>query len=117
MMKRDWNWVSQWFLVTAVIMSLWALFLFSGCGGTPEQREAAWEGVRKGFAEVPGAVVDGISALETGGWVAAGLTVLFGLYKAGVKGYAVAKDTTREDVRQAIQQGVKRANGKKEKKI
>ncbi len=99
--KDDWNWFAHWLccgaLVVFIIVTALVLVCLSGCG-TPEQRKAAWDGVKEGFSEVPGAVVEGFTALETGGMIGGGLALLFGLYRAGAKGLAAARTAGKKRV-------------------
>ncbi len=73
----------------------------------------AGAGVAAGVSEIPGAIVDGVSALESGGWTAALVVTALGLVKAGVTGWGVANKASKSRRLGEIAEGVKKANGNK----
>lgn len=69
-------------------------------------------GVSAGVSEIPSVIVDGVSALETGGWAAAAVVTALGLVKAGMTGWRAADGARKARRLGEIAEGVKQANGK-----
>ncbi len=74
------------------------------------------EGISAGISAVPGVIVDGVSALESGGWAAAAVVTALGLMKASVKGWRAAEKARKAKRLGEIAEAVKKANGTKRAK-
>ncbi len=77
----------------------------------------ATEGISAGISAVPGVIVDGVSALESGGWTAAAVVTALGLAKAGLTGWRAARQARKARRLGEIAEGVKKANGTKRAKV
>lgn len=81
----------------------------TGCASLLTWAKDAAAGVVAGGSDVPDAIVEGVSALETGGWTAAVIVTALGLVKAGVKGWGVANQASKARRLGEIAEGVKKA--------
>ena len=90
------------------ILNALALPFLVGCT-MPEGVQDAGTGVAAGFAAVPDAIVQGASALETGGWAAAAVVTALGLVRAGVTGWTAANRASKARRMGEIAEGVKKA--------
>lgn len=89
------------FFVVATVVVL------TSCIGTQEQRQAAYDGALAGAKEFVAAVPSAASAVETGGWTAALMTLIFGAVRGVQKGLAVSRAHRVDEV----VEGVQKANG------
>ena len=83
---------------------------------TPAPSAPTTEGISAGISAVPGVIVDGVSALESGGWAAAAVVTALGLMKASVKGWRAAEKARKAKRLGEIAEAVKKANGTKRAK-
>ncbi len=90
-----------------VFQTVAVILVLSSCGTTPEKREDVKKGVAAGATEFVQAVPRAITAMETGGWTAALMTLVFG----AVKGVQKGMKASRERLITTTAEGVKRANG------
>lgn len=85
----------------------------TGCSlfSSGAEGEATRTGVAAGIGAVPEAIVEGVSALESGGWAAAAVVTALGLVKAGLKGWGAANKALKARRLGEIAEGLKQANG------
>ncbi len=82
----------------------------AGCAGAKDivdPTTPVGAGVAVGVAGAADAIVEGVSALESGGWTAAAVVVALGLVKAGVKGWTVANKAGKNRRLKEIAEGLK----------
>ena len=90
------------------LLVLAALSLPVACNLTPEEREGARQGAVAGASEFFSTIPEAATAMETGGWTAALLTLIFGAVKGVQKGMSVSRAKQIE----TVAEGVKKANGR-----
>ena len=108
------KWMTSLFKVTSISVTSIFVGVTSGCaswaaflGGS----EDVGAGVAAGVSQIPAVIVEGVSALESGGWTAAVVVTALGLIKAGVTGWGVANRAGKRRRLGEIAEGVKKANG------
>ena len=90
-----------------VLQMIAVLLVMTSCWLLPQEREDVQRGAAAGGTEFLKAIPTAATAMETGGWTAALITLIFGAVKGVKKGLSVS----RERLIETSKEGVKRANG------
>lgn len=93
--------------LSRVFQTAAVLLVLTSCWLPQERQEDVKKGAVEGAIEFSKAVPEAFSAMETGGWTAALMTLIFG----AVKGVQKGLKASRERLITTSEEGVKRANG------
>lgn len=93
--------------VLKIVQTVAVVFVLSSCWLPPPEREDVKKGVVAGTTELLQTVPRAVTAMETGGWTAALITLIFGAVRGVQKGLRAS----RERLVSTTEEGVKRANG------